>query len=467
MIRRRLNHIDFSLRLVTLLLPLFSFGAAAYIRFTSGLIPIWKETTDYPYPDYFGLLFLTTMIWAIVVEYYMLSSVEDLFPAPRSRWRACCACVITFLAVTGATFFYRSASFSRLFVVISALALFLMTLATQEGFREVLHHVRQEGKQYSRILIIGADDYAERAARALLDSLVMPCSVMGYVRLPDQRQSASCHPLIELDDLKELAVRPEIDDVVIALPPSRLPEIPQIVLRLEFLCVPVRAILDLGQGIFIRDALFHAGDITLLDLQVNPSESVAYSILKRSFDLVFAALVIILTAPLMALIAVAVRLTSRGPVFFVQERVGLNGRTFSMYKFRTMRVGEPSESETRWTVSNDPRRTKLGAFLRRTNLDELPQFFNVLTGDMSVVGPRPERPFFVRKFLTDVAQYNTRHYLKVGITGWAQVNGWRGDTSIPKRIECDLHYLQHWSLWFDLKIIFLTLWRSFFAKNAY
>jgi exopolysaccharide biosynthesis polyprenyl glycosylphosphotransferase len=229
----------------------------------------------------------------------------------------------------------------------------------------------------------------------------------------------------------------------------------------------VRAILDLGPGISFRNTIFHSGDTTFLDLNATPSEAVAYTILKRSFDLVFATVVAFLTAPLMLLIALAIRLTSPGPILFAQDRVGLNGRLFRVYKFRTMGVGNPGESDTRWTISNDPRRTKLGTFLRATNLDELPQFFNVLKGDMSVVGPRPERPYFVRKFQDDVAQYNTRHYLKVGITGWAQVNGWRGDTSITKRVEHDLYYLRNWSLWFDMKIIWLTLWRSFFSKNAY
>ena len=190
-------------------------------------------------------------------------------------------------------------------------------------------------------------------------------------------------------------------------------------------------------------------------------------VLRRFFDLMIATVVAILAAPLMLLIAVAIRLTSSGPILFVQERVGLNGRLFRVYKFRTMSAGTPGGNDARWTTDNDPRRTKLGAFLRATNLDELPQFFNVLKGDMSVVGPRPERPYFVRKFQDDVAQYNTRHYLKVGITGWAQVNGWRGDTSITKRVEHDLYYLRNWSLWFDLKIIWLTLWRGFFSKNAY
>ena len=169
----------------------------------------------------------------------------------------------------------------------------------------------------------------------------------------------------------------------------------------------------------------------------------------------------------MLLIAVAIRLTSPGPVLFVQDRVGLNGRLFRMYKFRTMKAGGPTDSDTEHTTANDPRRTRLGAFLRASSLDELPQFFNVLRGDMSVVGPRPEMPYFVKKFQYEVVQYNTRHYLKVGITGWAQVNGWRGDTSIAKRVECDLHYLRNWSLWFDIRIICATLWRGFFSKNAY
>lgn len=246
-----------------------------------------------------------------------------------------------------------------------------------------------------------------------------------------------------------------------------LAEISSLVRKLERLSVPVRAILDLGPSISLQNTLFHSGEMTLLDLRATPSESVTYTILKRSFDLVFASLVIIVTAPLMALIAAAIRLTSRGPVLFAQERVGLNRHLFRIYKFRTMKEGNPSAADTQWTTSNDPRRTRLGAFLRATSLDELPQFFNVLKGDMSVVGPRPERPHFVKKFEDDVAQYNTRHYLKVGITGWAQVHGWRGDTSIAKRVEHDLYYLQNWSLGLDIKIIWLTVWRGFFSKNAY
>jgi Undecaprenyl-phosphate glucose phosphotransferase len=363
---------------------------------------------------------------------------------------------------------YRAASFSRLFIVISGSVLFLEVLLVQHGFRALLRRAHKTGRQYSRILVVGADESAQRAADTLLGSLVVPSSVVGFVRLPGQESKITDRPVLEWEALEEMAVRPEVDDIVIALSPARLSEIPGIVRRLEFLCVPIRAILDLGDGVLVPEALFRVGDVTLLDLKATPSESITYSVLKRSFDLVFSTLAIVLTGPLMLLIALIVRLTSEGPVLFAQERVGLNGRFFKMYKFRTMRVSDPEEGDTRWTKENDPRRTKIGAFLRRTNLDELPQFFNVIKGDMSVVGPRPERPYFVKKFMDHVVQYNTRHYLKVGVTGWAQVNGWRGDTSIARRVEHDLFYLRNWSLWFDVRIICLTIWRTLFGNpNAY
>jgi Undecaprenyl-phosphate glucose phosphotransferase len=466
MIRRRLNYIDFSHRLSLLFVPVPAFYIAAYTRFRTGWFR--TEQVGISYPDYFGLLLLATVVWAIIVDHYRLAGVESLWDTDAgAAKRTFTACVVAYVVVTGVTFFYGSARFSRLFVFFSGLALFILTLATQAALRVAVKYFKGGGRSYSRLLIIGADSYAVRAADSLLKSLVMPSSVAGFVRLSGQQPVANTAPVFELDSIVDMAVKPDVDDIVIAVPPARLPETPAIASRLESLCVPIRAILDLGGGVAVRDAIFQVGDVTLLDLRASPSESISYSLLKRSFDLVFSLVAIILTAPLMLVIALLIKLTSPGPVLFVQERVGLNGRLFRMYKFRTMHVGDPEESETRWTTENDPRRTRIGTFLRRTNLDELPQFFNVLKGHMSVVGPRPERPFFVKKFLDEVAQYNTRHYLKVGVTGWAQVNGWRGDSSISKRVEYDLHYLRNWSLAFDLKIIWLTLWRGFFGKHAY
>jgi exopolysaccharide biosynthesis polyprenyl glycosylphosphotransferase len=205
----------------------------------------------------------------------------------------------------------------------------------------------------------------------------------------------------------------------------------------------------------------------MLDLRPTLAESGSYLIQKRILDFVLSLVVLSVTWPLMLLIALLIELENAGPVFFSQERVGLNGRVFRMFKFRTMRVSTGQESDTRWTREQDPRCTRFGAFLRKTSLDELPQFFNVLKGDMSVVGPRPERPFFVKRFLREFQTYNSRHFFRAGITGWAQVNGWRGDTSIAKRVEYDLYYLRNWSLTFDLQIITLTFVRMFSGKNAY
>jgi len=197
----------------------------------------------------------------------------------------------------------------------------------------------------------------------------------------------------------------------------------------------------------------------MLDLRPTLAETGSYLFQKRIFDVALSVLILLLTLPLTLVIALAIKLSSRGPIIFAQDRVGLNGRVFLMFKFRTMQVGSREEGDTRWTCEEDPRRTAVGAFLRTTNLDELPQFLNVLRGDMSIVGPRPERPFFVERFLAEFDRYNSRHMFKAGITGWAQVNGWRGDTSIAKRVEYDLYYLRNWSLTFDLQIITMTLLR--------
>ncbi len=466
MIRRRLNTINFFLRIITLLLPLLAFSIAAYLRFFSGIIP--PQVLDIDLTDYFGLLLFTTIVWAVVVDHYGLFQFDHLFADGRSTRSVFWACCVSYVAVVGATFFYRSTSFSRLFVAMSAVALLLLAVICEKAFKILTEQARNKRGGQARILIIGADTFAQRVAQSISERMLTPCAVAAFVRLSGQEVAIQGSPVIELGDIGKVAAAQELDDVIIALPTSRFAQIPEIVAQLQHLCLPIRAVLDWGENISVREMLFDFGGLRLLDLRASPSESALYVVAKRSFDLVFSAAALILLSPLMAVIAVAIRLTSPGPALFVQDRVGLNGRVFRMYKFRTMRVGDPQESDTRWTTPDDPRRTRLGTFLRRTNFDELPQFFNVLKGDMSIVGPRPERPHFVQKFLEDVAQYNTRHYLKVGITGWAQVNGWRGDTSIARRVEHDLYYLRNWSLLFDMKIILLTIFRTFAAnKNAY
>jgi exopolysaccharide biosynthesis polyprenyl glycosylphosphotransferase len=195
----------------------------------------------------------------------------------------------------------------------------------------------------------------------------------------------------------------------------------------------------------------------MMNLAISPVESFAYTVLKRSFDLFFAVLGVLFLSPLFLAIAVLVKISSPGPVLFLQERVGRHGKHFTLFKFRTMHCSSTADSDTIWTTRNDPRCTAIGAMLRKFSLDELPQLFNVIRGDMSLVGPRPERPYFVAKFRSDIQKYNMRHRCQVGITGWAQINGLRGDTSISDRLQHDLYYIHNWSLALDLQIIARTM----------
>ena len=189
--------------------------------------------------------------------------------------------------------------------------------------------------------------------------------------------------------------------------------------------------------------------------------------LKRAMDIVVGFIATILFSPLMLIVALLIKLTSPGPVIYSQERVGRHNKTFNMYKFRSMEVQQPSAEQKKWTTPGDPRVTPVGKFIRKTSIDELPQLWNVLKGDMSLVGPRPERPFFVERFKEDIPRYMIKHQVRPGMTGWAQVNGYRGDTSIKKRIEHDLYYIENWSIGFDFKILFLTVFKGFINKNAY
>jgi len=461
---RRLNLYRFALRFVCFLLPLIAFSISWWIRFSSTTGFLWSALEYDPYP-YFLLLIVTTIVWAVAAESYGVSTFEDLWRENTGARAALAALTMTAVIVLTAVFFYRSVTFSRTFTLLAATVLLLITLALRAVFRTVLR--RANGLNAVRVIIVGADKFARCMALRLNHSHYATFQVAAYVRLPGQEPAPGVHPLVELDDLDRLVVDHPVDEIIVAVQPSRFAALRHLVFRLERLCFPLRLAVDLGARIELRDRLLQFGRVRMLDLSTSPTDSVPYTLLKRIFDIAFSLLAIVISAPLMLGIAIAVRLSSPGPIFFVQERVGLNGRLFKMFKFRTMRTASGTDTDQRWTTANDPRRTQLGIFLRKYNLDELPQFFNVLKGDMSVVGPRPERPHFARRFHDEVARYSSRHTLRVGITGWAQVNGWRGDTSITKRIEYDRYYLRNWSLGFDMRIIVLTVFSPLARKNAY
>ncbi len=420
----------------------------------------------YSRDGHFVLELFSCFVWAFMAARYKVTNVDELFrerTGAKAAWSATLATVVVLIAVL---YFGRQDIFPRgLFVFITA-ELLTLTIFVHAVFRFLCRRNLKLGRP-TRILIVGADRFAVDAAARLERLSLAPCEVVGWVQLPGQQIAIPGAEVYALDEISHLNAGNGIDEAVIAIQPMEFSRIPLIVEALKKLSVPARAIVDLGEGIVVRERLFQIGRMQMLDLTATPADSPDYALVKRIFDICFAGLVLVLGAPLMALIALVIRLTSSGPIFFSQNRVGLNGLPFRMYKFRTMRSAQPGESDICWTTEQDSRRTYIGTFLRKTSLDELPQFLNVLKGDMSVVGPRPERPHFVDQFLKEVTRYNHRHCLRVGITGWAQVNGWRGDTSIEKRVEYDLYYLQNWTFGFDLRIILMTILSVIVGKNAY
>ena len=271
----------------------------------------------------------------------------------------------------------------------------------------------------------------------------------------------------KLDRFCEVVRSGAVDEVIIALP-LRLEEmIIDMVEKCNQEGIRVRIVPDFCRIIHNRAVLERLGDIPLIGIRTEPLSLLKNRVLKRTFDIGFSLTVLLLLLPFFLVIILLIKLTSEGPVFFRQNRVGVNNREFEMYKFRSMTVQPKKASDTIWTTSDDSRVTWIGRFIRKGNIDELPQFWNFLIGDMSVVGPRPERQYFVEQFKNDISDYKVRHLVKSGITGWAQVNGWRGDTSIVRRIECDIEYIENWTFFFDLKIIWLTLFGRETNRNAY
>lgn len=455
-----LNRAAFNLRLLTLFLPLWSFVV------TGALWWHWAVLSNVDPHPYFALLVFTTIAWSVASENYGLCTTAYILTSGGKVYAAFLATLMTVFADLVFMFFYRGIDFSQSFVTANVLVLLFSTLNLRMLLRTALNGKFLSKSGGIRVLLIGADEFAERVAQCLAAREFKGVEIVGFVQLPGQEAGVS-GPVYSMDEVGQVVARDQLDDVVLALPAPRLRELPQIRETLRHIGVPVRVVLDLGDQTPSSDHLFNVNGVWMVDVCHTPAESVMYMILKRGFDLAFSAVALLLLAPVMALIAVIIKSTSPGPVLFAQERVGFKGNVFRMYKFRTMHLSSEAESNTKWTCRDDSRRTRFGVFLRRTSLDEIPQFLNVLKGDMSVVGPRPERPYFVQKFAVEVPHYGARHYLKVGITGWAQVNGWRGDTSIEKRIEHDLYYLQNWSLLFDLRIVLRTVLHTFTARHAY
>lgn len=366
-------------------------------------------------------------------------------------------------------FFQHEASFSRAFHLLFLASLVAALSVLHLTARAVLRRLRERGWNQRHVLVCGAGSLGRRVAHAIHEHRWTGLTVRGF--LDDDPALAGTVvdgvPVLgTLADVHATIAEKGIDQVIAAIPFSENGKLPGLLTTLTTETVDVRIVPDLAGFGALNMSISDLDGLPLVSLRESPL--IGWSrVAKRAVDVLVSVAVLAAAAVPMLLIALAIKLTSRGPVFYTQERMGLDGRTFRMLKFRTMRADAEAQTGAVWATENDPRRTRLGTFLRKTSLDELPQFLNVLAGQMSVVGPRPERPVFIQDFKRKIPQYMLRHKVKAGITGWAQVNGWRGNTSLDKRIEYDLYYIEHWSIGFDLWIIALTPFKGLVSKNAY
>jgi Undecaprenyl-phosphate glucose phosphotransferase len=452
------------------LLVLAATWALAYaLRFVAPLIPVTKGTP--PPSDYLLLLPVIWAIWGIVFRATGLYDPMRGRPESSERRQILRASSLAMLIFTAVSFlgFEKAYSLSRLmllyFYVLATSAIILERAAV----REVLREARRRGHNLRHVLIVGDGDLARGVAERMARHPELGLKVAGFLTDDPTRVGSSLAtiPILGVwDEVSEIVSAGGIDQVVMALPFERLPHLDDLIGRLDSDVVDVKVVPDVGRFVSLRSGIEDLDGLPVISLRATPLAGWG-RVAKRVMDVGFALLALVFVVPLMVVIAVLVKLTSAGPVFFSQERMGLDGRVFRVWKFRTMRSDAEAESGPVWAVRDDPRRTGLGSWLRRHSLDELPQLLNVLRGEMSLVGPRPERPVFIDEFRRRIPRYMLRHMVAAGMTGWAQVHGWRGNTPIEKRIQYDLYYVENWSLRLDLKILLLTFVRGFVDRNAY
>ncbi len=443
-----------------------AFLLAYYVRFLPPVIAKYGPDVVPAFIEYVKVLpVLCVLHWSTNTYFHLYhprritSFLDEFADIVKSN-------VTTVLLLMTFFFFNRSFSYARTIVVIFAVLNPLTLMAFRMTLRSGLRLLRSRGYNQRHILILGTGRPAQALIHRLHRNRWTGLSISGLLSLGAERVGHHIHgvPVIgTVEDLEKVLDEHSVDQVYIAVNFRRRRRTEGIIKLLADRLVPVRIVPDVG-------ALFSNQDLT--DFDGLPVVSVwenrlcgwnAFS--KRVLDVAIALLGLVGFLPVLLSIAGLIKVTSRGPIFFVQKRMSLDGSIFPILKFRTMLAD--AEERTGWTSRDDDRCTRLGRFLRRTSLDELPQLFNVLIGHMSLVGPRPERPVLIEEFRQSIPQYMMRHQIKAGMTGWAQVNGWRGDTSLRKRVQYDLYYLRHWSIWFDLKILLLTVLRGFAHRNAH
>lgn len=446
-----------------------SYMLAWYIRFASPISDIDASVGVLSMATYFKMLYV------IVPGYLMLYYNFNLYTPKRATvhkyeiLNIFQANVVGMILLMAGWYLVSQIHFSRAMMGYYFIINILLTTLGRSLIRALLQYFREKGYNLKYILLVGysraAEEYINRintnpqwgyVVRGILDDSVPSGTLYKGVKVVGR-----------IENLLYILPQNKLDEIAITLSLKDYDNLEHIVDICEKSGVHTKFIPDYNSMFPSRPYTEDLMGLPVINIRYVPLTNTLNWIAKRVVDVVVALIGLVVSSPVMLISAIAIGCTSRGPIIFKQERIGLHNKPFKMYKFRTMEVQKPSTEQHGWTTKDDPRVTKVGKFLRRTSIDELPQLFNILKGDMSVVGPRPERPQFVEKFKEEIPRYMVKHQVRPGLTGWAQINGYRGDTSIKRRIEYDIFYIENWTMSFDIKIMFLTIFKGFINKNAY
>ena len=452
MIRENQRWFNFTLVLIDVAVIVLSLAISWWIRFKTTIFgPIGGHL---PIQSY--LFFL---IFCVIPVYLILYFSFGLYK-PRRTYKTIFSeatqiikvNIVAFVVLVAILFILNQPDFSRIMLFLLALVGTIMGIIERFIIRSILKKIRIENRNLKHILIVGDNDLAFTFARKIRNNPYLGFDISGFLGRSDRvgLEVEGSKIIGAFKDLDYVLDHHTYDRVVLAIPLKYYYKINELVESCERVGIKAEIIPDYIRYFPAQPSVDMIEDIPIINIRYVPLDDAFNRFIKNLSDYIIAVIAIIITSPIMIITAIAIKLTSPGPIIFKQERIGFHGKPFEMYKFRSMKVQNPDDEKSGWTTKDDPRKTRIGDFIRKTSIDELPQFFNVLKGDMSVVGPRPERPYFVDEFRKEIPKYMVKHQVRPGITGWAQIHGCRGDTSIKKRIEYDIEYVENWHMGLDL-----------------
>ncbi len=447
-----------------------AYALAWLIRFESGYWPKEQGLVGTLGADvYFSALIFIIPGYLILNQIFNLYTSKRYSSAKRDVANVIKANIVGLILFISVLYIIDQKHFSRGMIFVFSALNIIGQSGTRLLIRKVLRSIRKKGYNVKYVLLVGYSKAAEQYIDRIMQNPQWGYVVRGILddHIPRGTLYRGVKVLGTIGNLEIILPENKLDEIAITLSLKDYDMLERIVGLCEKSGVHTKFIPDYNSVIPSKPYTEDLNGLPVINIRHVPLTNTLNSMAKRVVDIVGSLFALVLFSPVFLVVAILVKCTSPGPIIFKQERVGLHNEPFQMYKFRTMEVQKPSKEKSKWTIKDDPRVTRVGRVLRRTSIDELPQFFNVLKGDMSMVGPRPERPFFVEKFKEEIPRYMIKHQVRPGITGWAQINGYRGDTSIRRRIDCDLYYIENWTMGLDFKILFLTIFKGFINKNAY